>query len=362
VPDIFRTADRFRRDLLRRDRAATTEMVRRYGQIWKALKTEIDKLTRQYYAAAAAGEATSPAWVFQLGRLQSLQRQVEAELAAYARWAETSIRVEQWEATQAAQRHAAAMIEAAYGETVAAQINFQRLPAAALEDLIGFTQSGSPLFDLLAELGASAAEAVKEGLITGLALGKSPRDTARDIRQALGGDLARALRIARTETMRAYRESTRRAYEANANVVEGWIWHCGLDNRTCAACWAMHGTEHPITEILDDHPNGRCAMVPKTKPLAELGKELGVDLSGVPETRVEIEKGSDLFDKLDPAEQLKILGPAKYKAWTEGKFTLAKLVGRSYNKKWGSHRYERSLRAILGDDAKNYYAGGKPSN
>jgi len=185
---------------------------------------------------------------------------------------------------------------------------------------------------------------VRDALGTGAAAGQNPRTITRQIRQALGGNLVRALTIACTEVMRAYRESSRRSYQANSDVVKGWIWHSALGTRTCPACWAMHGTFHRLDEQLDDHPNGRCAMVPVTKTWQELG------FKGIPEARRQIETGADLFEKLPDADKEKVLGKAGFQAYKAGKLKLGDFVGRKRSREWGSMRYTRSLRDILGTD------------
>jgi len=188
-----------------------------------------------------------------------------------------------------------------------------------------------------------------DALTRGLALGLGPEVIRRLIQQMMGMVLTRALRIARTEMLRAYREAARRNYQANSDVVKGWIWHSALNERTCAACWAMHGTVHRLEERLDDHVGGRCTAVPLTKTWAELGFE------GIPETTLPIERGVDVFQRLNPEMQQEILGAAKYAAWKDGKFGLEDLVGRKYDGRWGSMRYERSLKELLGAGAASGY-------
>jgi SPP1 gp7 family putative phage head morphogenesis protein len=306
-------------------------MVRHYGQLWRRIKGRIEALTKRYYAALDAGEATSPAWLYQLERLAALQQQVEEEMRELVSAAEIRVRAEQYEAVQAAQRHAAAMLRASRvsRETARLATGFNWLPREAVQELTGFASSG-PLRALLGGLGREASEAITRELVTGIGLGLSPREVARNCRAALGGNLSRALTISRTETLRAYREATHQSYAANADVVEGWVWYCGKDSRTCAACWAMHGTVHPITERLDDHPNGRCVQVPQTRMLP-----------------LDVESGSVLFARLTPAEQLKVLGPGKFKAWQEGKLDLQDLVTQKQDRLWGSMRHESSLRDAL---------------
>lgn len=112
-------------------------------------------------------------------------------------------------------------------------------------------------------------------------------------------------------------------------------------------CWAMHGTKHGLDELLDDHPNGRCTMLPWTKSWSELGYTGTAD-------NPTMEPGTVLFERLNPEKQRSILGPAKYAAWRDGRFTLSQIVGRRNDPRWGSMRFERSLKDLIGEDATNY--------
>ena len=346
MADIFEVADLFRAELLRGERAAASALVEAYGQAWGRIREGVERVTARIAAAQAAGEEVSPAWLFQRDRLQALQQQVEREIGRFAQFADERIRAEQAAAVEAAQAHAEALARAGLGPApVGVSLTWARLPREALTDLVGFLEDGSPLRALLDELGLGASAAVREALVTGLALGQHPTAIARAIRGELGGNLARALTIARTEVLRSYRESSRRGYQANSDIVRGWIWHSAKTTRTCAACWAMHGTFHTLDERLDDHPRGRCAMVPVTRSWAELGFE------GVPETAIEEELGVDAFARLPLEAQREILGPAKLAAYRAGAIQLEDVVGRRSDPRWGTMRYERSLSDMLGPDA-----------
>lgn len=133
-------------------------------------------------------------------------------------------------------------------------------------------------------------------------------------------------------------------------MVKGWVWHGALTTRTCAACWAMHGTVHSLAERLDDHPNGRCVAVPQTKTWAELG------FKGVPETQVQVRKGVDLFEKLPDANKERILGSrSAFEAYKAGAVKLSDFVGQKRSKGWGTTRYARSLIQVLGkEEAKRW--------
>lgn len=158
---------------------------------------------------------------------------------------------------------------------------------------------------------------MRRALVQGVALGENPRVTAaRMVRRAEGqfnGGLTRALTIARTETLDAYRASAAEAHLANRDVLAGWVWLAQLDTRTCPSCWGMHGSEHPLTEDgPNDHQQGRCARMPKTKTWAELG------FTGLDEPADVVPDATALFDDLSSADQLKVLGPGRLLAYRQG--------------------------------------------
>jgi len=355
--EIYETIERFRRDLLRRERRAAGEIVRTYGEAWKRIRAELERLHTEYEAMTARGEEPGPDWIYQYNRARAFRNQVLRELQTFAQYAENKVREEQIEAIRMAEEQAERLTRLALGTPPhGLEINWNRIDRYAVETILGMTQVDTPLHRLLLSISNEGAQAAEDALVQGMLLGQNPRQVAREMRKVLGTTLSRALTIARTETLRAHRETTRASYQANNDIVKGWIWHAAINNpRTCAACWAMHGTVHRVDEILDDHPNSRCGMVPISKSWAEIGKQYGIDLSDIPDTNPEIEPGISLFEKLSPEQQIKILGPAKYAAWKDGKFTLSDLVGRRRSREWGTHRYEKSLVQLLGaEKAKGY--------
>lgn len=337
---IHTIVKRHRRELLRLERAGASEMVRAYGEIWQRLKVEIERLVERYMEASAINAEIGVSWVFEFNRLQNLQRQVEEELRHFAAFAESRIVAGQREAVDAAGQHLAEILMTSTGPGV--HVRWDRLPAEAVSDLVGFTRRGSPLRALLDELGPEASAAVRDGLIQGLALGHNPRKVARAIRGKLGGNLVRALRIARTEQLRSYREATRRNYEANSDIIAGWRWLAAKQPRTCAMCLAMDGSFHTLKEHLDDHPNGRCAMVPVLKGEEKKGPQW--------------ETGSDWLARQPVETQRRILGNAGAEAYKAGAVKLTDYVGQKRSREWGSTRYAKSLASILGDEEAHKWA------
>jgi SPP1 gp7 family putative phage head morphogenesis protein len=338
MADIFAIAERFRADLLKRDRAAAAALTRAYGVAWNRIEQRLDVLTTKIEQARSRDKHITKSWLNEQDRLETLKRQVAEEITAFARIAEQRILDEQAANIERAIEEAEQLVRATMGEGPAgATVAWNRLPTSAVTNLVGYLQNGSPLRDLLDELGADAGQRVEDALIEGVTLGDGPRQIARRAREALSGNLVRALRICRNESLRPHREATYLSYQANRDVVKGWIWHAQLSTRTCAICWAMHGTRHSIDERFASHIVCRCAMIPETLSWAELG------FPGIPDTRQNIELGTSAFDRLTAAEQHAILGPNKLKAYHAGKFTLPDLVGIKTDEKWGRSRYERSL-------------------
>ena len=350
MANIYQTAQTFKRDLLQSERQAASDMVNAYGQAWTRLKGQLDTLTQQIEEARAAGVDVSQSWLLRQERYKALLAQTQYEIGQYARYADSSIRSQQSAAIQAAQDHARQLTLAGLGDTPeAARIigTWNRVPAEALQHLVGTLADGSPLATLLDQLAPAACLATKKALTTGVVLGNNPRDIARAIRQEAGLGLTRSLTIARTETLRAYRQASIENYAANEDVVNGWIWTATLGPRTCAACLAMHGTRHAVDEVFASHPNCRCAPVPITKSWAELG------LPEVDDLPDEVFSGEEWFAQQDASTQEQILGPAKYAAFKAGRISLSDLVAYRDDPKWGPQRSEASLQEAEAKAANN---------
>lgn len=168
-------------------------------------------------------------------------------------------------------------------------------------------------------LSADAIESMHRALIRGVAMGYSPRKAASQmvagLQDGFNGGLARAVNIARTEILDAYRQTSQYAHAANSDVLDGWIWLCTLTARTCPSCIAMNGTVHPLDEPGPlDHQSGRCARMPKVKSWADLGIPLAEPASTVPDAR-------QWFAGQPVETQQHILGPGRLALLNSGQIT-----------------------------------------
>lgn len=164
-------------------------------------------------------------------------------------------------------------------------------------------------------------------LTRGVAAGDSPRDTAARMversRNHWNFGEARALNIARTETIDAYREAATVSQETNSDVVAGWVWLAHLGPRTCRSCLAMHGEffELSVSGPID-HQQGRCSRTPV---VAE--EDGSFDLSWVPDA-------IDHLTSLPVEDQQAILGREGHRAWLEGRFPPELWYTRRQNPGW----------------------------
>lgn len=167
-------------------------------------------------------------------------------------------------------------------------------------------------------LPAYVRRVIAETLTQGVAAGLGTEDVARRMRDnargALGRGLDRSRVIARTELLDASRFATRATYLANPDVVVGWRWMASLGPRCCPACVAKHGTLHGPEETLDGHAQCRCTSVPV--------------LAGEEDADLGLGTGDSYVAGLDRPAQLRILGPARLRAYEEGVPVSAMAVRR----------------------------------
>lgn len=348
LPDILRVSQEFATALDGREQAAFQQMSDAYVRIEQRLLSEADALLRDIMEKGYTASRAQ-----QLERYKALLRQIKEQEEQYAFFTSQVIANEQQAAVTLALQEAETLAAMSLpGPMAGLMTSWNKLPVDAVQAFVGFAGDGSPLMPALqARFGEAVSGAVKEALLQGIALGWHPTKTVRRMGDALnGGMLNNALTWARTETIRASREASRRAYEANRNIVKGWVRKAALDGRTCAACIALDGTVYPATDDgippMDDHPRGRCRMLPMTVGYAEL---LGIDLDEGP--RVDWQTGPEWVKAMSPAEQRIWLdshvGKGAGDAFAAGKFDLADIPKLNKSKAWGDSYTVKSMRELL---------------
>jgi hypothetical protein len=153
------------------------------------------------------------------------------------------------------------------------------------------------------------------------------------MRQGLQSGFQRSLVIARTEQLRAWREASRATYQASG-VVAGYKRLAAKSTRTCIACLLADGQFYALDQPFEEHPQGRCTLVPVL-----IGRD-----------PPDWERGRQWLERQPPATQRQLLGPAAYNAWQAGDLRLEELVERHEHPTWGAALQVRSLRSVLGSE------------
>ncbi|MCP9496097.1 MAG: phage head morphogenesis protein [Pyrinomonadaceae bacterium MAG19_C2-C3] len=329
MPNIYQIAEANKARLLAGERRASLELVEAYAVAYRQSKASIEALTADIEAARVSGSPVSSSWLFERDRMSRLQGEIESEMSRFSVRAAKTVTGEQQLSFEFGARDAKNLIIESKGASVAAELG--GLDARSVEAVAGFAGDGTPLRSLFDELGAHTSRRVRDELIAGVAQGAGARVIASRIKDAFGGDLARALTLSRTEVLRSYRTAVLDTYRATPHIVKAYRWQSTLSPRTCGLCWAMHARMFPLNVPMSTHPNCRCTLIPVTDRTPE-----------------RTPSGAEEFAKLEKGYQLEVLGKGKFDLYKAGKLELSDLVGERIDARWGVVRYERSLRDIVG--------------
>ena len=328
MPDpktVLDLAAEFDAALARKDAVALNRLIKAYGGLYTRLRDKIDALTLQIGA-----EEMTRGQVTQLERYKSLVRQVENELDDFSGYLKTELRDVSLSGIASGTKAARGLVGAVVGADSGIMAGFNVLPTKTIERLLGFLDPEGPLYKRIDKLAGYNAKRVADAILEGVGLGHNPRKIAAAIKHEMGGGLTDALRMTRTAQIYSYREATRANYIVNSDVVGGWIWVAAIaQSRTCLSCISQHGTKHPLTETLQDHYNGRCAMIP-----AVVGAENPIT-----------QMGEDYFNSLPEAQQRQMMGN-RYDMWKKGEFSFGDLSKVSKDEVYGDMRTVASAKDL----------------
>jgi len=355
-------ANAAREKLLKGEKQRAVRLVNVYGAAYQRLQVYIDAFESRLQAQVDTEEPITQAQTRDLDAYKALLQQTENEIRRFSTIAGEEMSQGAREAIAQAQGDALKEIQLSIPAIQPGRIKavWRGVPSEAVETLLGMTEPGSPLRDAMeSTLGAAVAKQAADRILTNVALGKNPRTTAREISKDLGAGLTWTLKTVRTAQLWGYRASKHESWAQNPKLYRGWTWHAHLGARTCAACIALHGSQHSPDEILNDHHNGRCDPLPITPTYQEI---FGLDepIEGDVPPAARIEPGVQWFEGLSEGEQRSILGGARFNAYKAGKLTMDSdsktgIVGTRQDAVYGPMKIARSLKSILGDDASDFY-------
>lgn len=322
---IYDLIEQQRTALLNRD-AATLALLTRH---WAPVSAEIERrafaLATEIARRNAAGERVSEAMLYRLDRYVQFARQVRSVVSEYGGSVAPDIARAQREAFDAGVSDAVAQLR-----ELGVRTSFTRLPVEATNVIIGAAADGSPLRDLIAASWPNAVDAITGKLIEGVALGRNPRVIAREMAQASGMSLARALNVARTEQIRAYRESSRQLYQ-QAGITQ-YRRLAAKNPRTCAVCLALSGRIYDTAQVMHSHVSCRCVQLPIVP---------GYNFPP-------FQSAQEWFAEQDEDTQRAVLGPGRLDLYRRG-VPLGAMVELYDDPIWGPQARARTLAQINAD-------------
>ncbi len=332
-PVVVRIVREQREAVLRGEAEQARLMARRWLELERRLEGSIRALALEIQMSKLAGMPMRASQVYQMERYRLLLQQVKAEVEAFSRLAagqisETQARLAAQAVIDGSEVIQTALREAGASTSLSAAFNI--LPTPAVQTMMGLAGDGSPLFELLKKSYGDATQGITNALVQGLAEGWGAEKLAKAMTEQMGGGFDRALRIARTESLRAYRESSRLSY-AQSGVVKGYRRAAKHSPDVCSACILAEGTFYEIDAAFEEHPSGHCFLVPV--------------IDGIPEAPWL--HGEQWLLGQPPEVQKSILTPAYYQAWKNGDFELRDVVRRKTDATWGSYLHPAPLKELV---------------
>lgn len=335
MADVYQLSQAFRAALLARDTQAAARLIAAYELGASRLEANLRQLLASVEAARARGETITDGWLYRQARFRELIQQAQQEMLRLSQYADNLITEQQRAEIERGLRDSATLMKTAADE-IGINPSFAQTPKATVENLVGALGDGSPLRGVLGRYGIEGAKVIERELIAGLVAGEPIAKVARRMRSAVGGNLDKALQIARTETLRAYRESSRQNYLKNAEYISGYIWVSAKQVRTCLACLALDGQFFPLDKPLPAHVNCRCTSYAALKGEPPRQRETAAQwFARQPDS---VKRQSMTADELD--------------AFNAGRVTLQDFVGRTNSEKWGSSYHQLSLKRALAGEGK----------
>lgn len=312
VQSAVEIAAEFRQELMLLDEAAVDAMLEAWGGVEEALLAEMEAFAGRF----EPGAALTPGQVMRMERYQALTVQVERQLDALERVAAGNLEAGTAQAAALGTTQAVGQLK-----SLGVSVGFNRLPAAAVENVVGLARAGKPLAELLGPMYGEAAQGIIRELIAGVALGRGPRAIARRMAQdGLSDGLNHLLLVTRDQYNRAHRGAALETYR-RSNAVRGYVRRCARQaGRTCIACIALDGTFYELKTEFEEHPQGRCAMIPAVR---------GVDMRPVG-------SGQGWFEGLSQEEQIATMGRGRWEAWRDGRLAWDGMVARRRHPVWGT--------------------------
>lgn len=344
--DAAKVAARLRREAQHLTDQTARRLVEAWVRAWDSLSVDFEAAIADLITSETDGMWPSRAQVARAERAARALEHAAHQLDSLAEIAHVDLDNAVMPAVHAAIDGERALIGAQLPEQIitALAVAFDRVPEAAIDAIV--LRAGQRITSALRPLSGDALEAIRLELIRGVILGDNPRTAAAAmlarVQGAFNGGLTRALTIARTEILDAYRAGALAQRQQATDVVTGWRWLTDLSTRSCPACLALNGSVHAANEAgPHGHQNCRCTAVPITKSWTELG------ITGVDEPPDVFPDARAWFDGLPAATQNRMMGPTRAAGLRDGSIGWDDLATQHTNPGWRDSWTTTPLRDLV---------------
>lgn len=326
---------RWRLDLERAYAPFAARLAAAYGRVQQTLAGEIRALLATIAQQEAAGATITPALIGRLAGYRALLATIEREaggFAALARFEAAAL------ADDAVRRGTRGVLEAVLAQGAAGQLaaaNWGQLDPEMIRALVGYVDSEA-MRAKFAQFGQAAAGDFADVMLALAAAGKGSRTIARALNAWLSVPYAWAENMTRTAQLYSYRAATAASFAANADLLDGWLWEATLDGRVCMSCLLMHGTLHPISEMLNDHHRGRCVPVPVVRGTT---------------WAQQVEGGRDWYERLPAGTQRRLAGDLLWVALRDDPNRWNGVSATYADDVFGAMRRQASVRELVTNPA-----------
>lgn len=227
-------------------------IVARQLREWQRLSITFDKLLNELLKKVSGLSANQ---IIQLQQYKAFRAEIDKVLMQYARYNENLISIAQMDYGNLALQNSNTVLELI-------GVPFSRLPKEAISKIIGLTADGSPLHDILIRRFGERADQAEQILIEGIARGQNPIVVAREMRKQLDISVFDSNRLARTEAINTYSQTTVDAYR-ESGIVERYDWIAESD--ACSECLSRESNSPYAIDsniMPSEHPHCRCVLVP----------------------------------------------------------------------------------------------------
>lgn len=314
--DPLELAAEIRRELDALDRVAMSRALRIYGAARARIVAQIEALIDEIIALGIDPAEPFVGNTLSLTTRGELLDQIETILTRAGIQIEPTLIETRRKAIAAAIRFAE-QTAIAQGFTLADRIDiartWTRINEAAVNDLTQRLADGTPLNRWLRRLGPEARIASEQTIERAVVERINVGDLARELVKQTAMNERRALMVARESSFAVHRAAADLTYRSNDHLLRGKMRIERLDEKTCRACLALHGTIYPVDALMPGHPNCRRAEIPVLR--------IGRGLQAVDKT------GEQFVGEMTDRQKHAVLGSRDaVSAWESGEVALGDFV------------------------------------